>query len=76
MSALAEAAAPSRIGVREIGWLGIALGALAWFIALPPILLRTRDSLAPAGAGGGGVLASGWRARASGGWATARWRPA
>ncbi len=41
MSALAEAAAPSRIGVREIGWLGIALGVLAWFIALPPILLRS-----------------------------------
>jgi general nucleoside transport system permease protein len=41
MSALAEAAAPSRLGARELGWLGIGLGALAWFIALPPILLRT-----------------------------------
>jgi general nucleoside transport system permease protein len=41
MSALAEAAAPSRVSARQLGWLGIALGALAWYIALPPILLRT-----------------------------------
>jgi general nucleoside transport system permease protein len=41
MSALAEAAAPSRVGTRELGWLGVALGALAWYIALPPILLRS-----------------------------------
>jgi general nucleoside transport system permease protein len=41
VSALAEAVAPSRVGAREIGWAGIALGVLAAFIALPPILLRT-----------------------------------
>jgi general nucleoside transport system permease protein len=41
VSALAEAVAPSRVGAREIGWAGIALGVVAAFIALPPILLRT-----------------------------------
>jgi general nucleoside transport system permease protein len=41
VSALAEAVAPSRVGAREIGWTGIALGVVAAFIALPPILLRT-----------------------------------
>ena len=41
MSAVAEAVAPSRVGAREIGWAGIALGVVAAFIALPPILLRT-----------------------------------
>ena len=30
----------SRASAR-LGWLGIALGALAWYIALPPLLLRT-----------------------------------
>jgi simple sugar transport system permease protein len=38
---VAEAVAPSRVGAREIGWAGIALGVVAAFIALPPILLRT-----------------------------------
>jgi ABC-type uncharacterized transport system permease subunit len=41
VSALAEAVAPSRVGAREIGWAGIALGVVAAFIALPPILVRT-----------------------------------
>jgi general nucleoside transport system permease protein len=41
MSALAEAAAPSRIGARELAWGALALGVLAAFIALPPIMLRT-----------------------------------
>jgi general nucleoside transport system permease protein len=33
----------SRAGVnaKQLGWMGIALGALAWFIALPPLLIRT-----------------------------------
>ena len=26
---------------RRIGWAGVALGVLAWFIALPPLLVRT-----------------------------------
>jgi simple sugar transport system permease protein len=33
----------SRAGVapRHVGWLGIGLGVLAWYIALPPLLVRT-----------------------------------
>ena len=41
MSALAEAAVPSRVGARELAWGSYALSVLAAFIALPPILLRT-----------------------------------
>jgi general nucleoside transport system permease protein len=41
MSALVEAPAPSRVSAAQIGWAGVGLGLLAWFIALPPILLRT-----------------------------------
>ena len=41
MSALAEAAVPSRVGARELAWGAFALGVLAAFITLPPILLRT-----------------------------------
>ena len=41
MSALAEAAVPSRVGARELAWGAFALGVLAAFIALPPIMLRT-----------------------------------
>jgi general nucleoside transport system permease protein len=41
LSALAEAAVPSRVGARELAWGALALGVLAAFIALPPILLRT-----------------------------------
>jgi general nucleoside transport system permease protein len=41
VSALAEAAVPSRVGARELAWGAYALGVLAAFIALPPILLRT-----------------------------------
>jgi ABC-type uncharacterized transport system permease subunit len=26
---------------RPVGWAGVALGAIAWYIALPPLLLRT-----------------------------------
>ena len=33
----------SRVGVapKHLGWLGVGLGALAWFVALPPLLVRT-----------------------------------
>jgi ABC-type uncharacterized transport system permease subunit len=41
MSALAEAAVPSRVGARELAWGALALGVLAAFITLPPIMLRT-----------------------------------
>jgi general nucleoside transport system permease protein len=41
VSALAEAAVPSRVGAREVAWGALVLGVLAAFIALPPIMLRT-----------------------------------
>jgi general nucleoside transport system permease protein len=56
VSALAEAAVPSRIGAREIAWGALALAVLAAFIALPPIMLRTPVPsliLAVAALGGG-----------------------
>jgi general nucleoside transport system permease protein len=40
-TAVATAARPSVIKARHAGWAGIALGFVAWFIALPPILVRT-----------------------------------
>ena len=35
--------AASRLGVdaKYLGWTGMAFGALAWFVALPPLLIRT-----------------------------------
>jgi simple sugar transport system permease protein len=42
MSTAVATATPLRaLPPRRAGWAGIALGAVAWFIALPPILLRT-----------------------------------
>ncbi|MEA2249980.1 MAG: ral nucleoside transport system permease protein [Solirubrobacteraceae bacterium] len=42
MSTAVAAATPLRaVPPRRAGWAGIALGAVAWFIALPPVLLRT-----------------------------------
>jgi general nucleoside transport system permease protein len=41
VSALAETVVPSRVGARELAWGAFALGVLAAFITLPPILLRT-----------------------------------
>jgi ABC-type uncharacterized transport system permease subunit len=35
--------APTRTGLsaKQLGWGGVALGAIAWYIALPPLLVRT-----------------------------------
>jgi ABC-type uncharacterized transport system permease subunit len=42
MSTAVATAAPSRaVQPRQAGWAGIALGFVAWFIALPPALVRT-----------------------------------
>jgi general nucleoside transport system permease protein len=41
VSTAAVAAARSGLGARQIGWAGVALGAVAWYIALPPLLVRT-----------------------------------
>ena len=40
-SAVATAAPPRALQARHAGWAGIALGLVAWFIALPPVLVRT-----------------------------------
>jgi simple sugar transport system permease protein len=40
-TAVAEVERVRAPSARHVGWIGVALGALAWFIALPPILLRT-----------------------------------
>jgi ABC-type uncharacterized transport system permease subunit len=39
----ASAAAASTVGIpaRTSAWVGIALGALAWYVALPPLLIRS-----------------------------------
>jgi general nucleoside transport system permease protein len=31
----------SAVSPKQLGWAGVALGAIAWFIALPPLLVRT-----------------------------------
>jgi general nucleoside transport system permease protein len=41
VSAATLAASRSGLGAAQLGWLGIGLGALAWFICLPPLTLRT-----------------------------------
>jgi ABC-type uncharacterized transport system permease subunit len=40
-TAVATAEREGTLSTRQIAWAGIALGLLAWFITLPPILLRT-----------------------------------
>jgi general nucleoside transport system permease protein len=40
-TAVATASAPALLRARHVGWAGIALGFVAWFIALPPVLART-----------------------------------
>jgi simple sugar transport system permease protein len=53
--------AVSRAGVspKHFGWSGVALGAIAWFIALPPLLVRTPvpSILLATGAAAAGVVA-------------------
>ena len=29
------------LGTKQLGWAGVALGAIAWYITLPPLLVRT-----------------------------------
>ena len=75
MSTATVAASRSGVAAGHIGWLGIAVGALAWFIALPPLLVRTpAPSLALAAAAvaagvfalRGGARRLGWGAIAAG----------
>jgi ABC-type uncharacterized transport system permease subunit len=59
VTAQALAAPRQLLAPRYAGWTGVALGAIAWFIALPPLLVRTPvPSLLLAGAAvGAGALA-------------------
>jgi general nucleoside transport system permease protein len=41
MTAGAVAAVRAGPAPRPVGWAGVALGAIAWYIALPPLLVRT-----------------------------------
>jgi general nucleoside transport system permease protein len=62
MSAAVVTAEPTRrLSARHVAWAGVALGVLAWFIALPPVLIRTPvPSLVLAAAG---IAAGSWAAR-------------
>jgi ABC-type uncharacterized transport system permease subunit len=59
MSAATMAARRTGLSAVAYGWAGVALGAIAWFITLPPILVRTPipSLLLAAVAAGAGVLA-------------------
>jgi general nucleoside transport system permease protein len=41
VSAATMAARRTGLGAVPVGWAGVALGAVAWFIALPPLLVRS-----------------------------------
>jgi general nucleoside transport system permease protein len=41
VSAATHAVSRTALNTKQLGWLGIGLGGLAWFIALPPLLIRT-----------------------------------
>ena len=70
MSARRDACAPA------VGWAGIALGLLAFFIAVPPILVRSPVPVVMLGAGGDRVRAPGRRRRREARSAGARSSPA
>jgi len=41
VSAATMAATRAGLSAKQFGWSGVALGAIAWFITLPPVLVRT-----------------------------------
>jgi ABC-type uncharacterized transport system permease subunit len=41
MSAATIAVSRSGLSAKQLGWAGVVLGAVAWYITLPPILVRT-----------------------------------
>jgi ABC-type uncharacterized transport system permease subunit len=59
VSAATMAVTRAGVNAKVIGWTGVALGALAWWIALPPLLVRTPvpSVLLAAAAVGAGVIA-------------------
>jgi len=60
VSAATMAATRAGVSATPVGWVGVALAVLAWFITLPPILLRTPlpSILLAAAAVGAGVIAA------------------
>jgi general nucleoside transport system permease protein len=59
VTAATHAVSRAAVSGKQMGWLGIGLGAMAWFIALPPLLVRTpvASLLLGAMAVGAGVVA-------------------
>ena len=41
MTGATFAASRAGLSAKQLGWAGVALGAIAWYIALPPLLVRT-----------------------------------
>jgi general nucleoside transport system permease protein len=41
MSAATVAAARTGLSAKQLGWAGVVLGAIAWYLTLPPLLVRT-----------------------------------
>ena len=59
MSAAAMAATRAGVSATPVGWIGVGLAVLAWWITLPPVMLRTPvpSILLGAAAVGAGVIA-------------------
>jgi ABC-type uncharacterized transport system permease subunit len=59
VSAATMAASRAGVSATPVGWIGVGLAVLAWFITLPPLLLRTPvpSILLAAAAVGAGVMA-------------------
>jgi ABC-type uncharacterized transport system permease subunit len=59
VSAATMAASRAGVSATPVGWIGVGLAVLAWWITLPPILLRTPvpSILLAAAAAGAGVIA-------------------
>jgi ABC-type uncharacterized transport system permease subunit len=75
VSAAVATRAPSALSAKNAGWAGVALGFLAFFIAVPPLLVRSPGvvivlGLLAIGAGayavGGGATRHGWGAIVAG----------
>jgi ABC-type uncharacterized transport system permease subunit len=60
VSAATMAATRAGVSATPVGWIGVGLAVIAWFITLPPILLRTPvpSLLLAAAAVGAGVIAA------------------
>jgi general nucleoside transport system permease protein len=41
VSAATMAASRAGLSAKQLGWIGVVLGAVAWYITLPPVLVRT-----------------------------------